>query len=146
MRKCNKRGLRIDFLAVPDWVEIDHIEEIPKILTIRLVRKEGDAIPISKFDQAGPAFPELAGIFKNDVDGSQILFAIAKWRYYLPGVDAEGDYYEVHAYEAQKNENGALFFQKIRRYRTSMVLDWMEIRKVRWLNSNLKMPFQLKKI
>lgn len=104
--------LRIDFLAVPDWVEIDHIEEIPKTLTIRLVRKEGEAIPISRFTQDGPALPELASIFKNSVDGNQVLFAIVKWRYYLSGVDTEGDYYEVHAYEAHKNKNGEIVFSE----------------------------------
>ncbi|CAG4923126.1 hypothetical protein [Paraburkholderia saeva] len=102
--------LRIDFLAIPDWIEISHIEEIPERLTIRLVRKQGDAIPISTFNQDGPAFPELASIFKNKVDGSQVLFSIVKWRYYLSGVDTEGDYYEVHAYEAKKNGNGEIVF------------------------------------
>jgi hypothetical protein len=102
--------LRIDFFAVPDWIEISHIEEVPERLTIRLVRKEGDAIPISTFNQDGPAFPELASIFKNKVNGKQLLFAIVKWRYYLSGVDTEGDYYEVHAYEAQKNGSGKIVF------------------------------------
>jgi hypothetical protein len=102
--------LRIDFLSVPDWIEISHIEEVPERLAIRLVRKEGDAIPISTFNQDGLAFPELASIFKNKVNGKQVLFTIVKWRYYLSGVDTEGDYYEVHAYEAKNNENGKIVF------------------------------------
>ncbi|MDR6485512.1 hypothetical protein [Paraburkholderia terricola] len=102
--------LRIDFLSVPDWIEINHIEEVPERLVIRLVREGGGEISISTFNQDGPAFPELASIFKNKVNGKQMLFAIVKWRYYLPGVDTEGDYYEVHAYEAKKNERGGIVF------------------------------------
>jgi hypothetical protein len=29
-----------------------------------------------------------------------------KWRYYLSGVDTEGDYYEVHAYEVGQDKSG----------------------------------------
>ncbi|MDH6151995.1 MULTISPECIES: hypothetical protein [Paraburkholderia] len=104
--------LRIDFLSVPDWIEISHIEQVPEKLVIQLLPKGGDAIPISIFNQDGLTFPELASIFKNKVDGKQVLFAIVKWRYYLSGVDTEGDYYEVHAYEAQKNENGEIVFSE----------------------------------
>ena len=104
--------LRINFLSNSDWIEIRHIEHEPEELVILLVRKSGDAIPISIYYQDGPAFPELASIFKQKIAGKQILFVIVKWRYYLSGVNTEGDYYEVHAYEAQKNKIGNIIFQE----------------------------------
>jgi hypothetical protein len=104
--------LRIDFLSVPDWIEIGHIEKVPEKLTIRFVREDGNAIPISTFDQDGPAFPELVSVFKNKIDGRLVLFVIVKWRYYLSGVDTEGDYYEVHAYKTNKSGNGEIVFSE----------------------------------
>ena len=79
---------------------------------MRLARREGEVIPIAEFNQDGPAYPELVSAFKNKVGGKQVLFAIVKWRYYLSGIDTEGDYYEVHAFEAQKNEGGEIVFSE----------------------------------
>ncbi|WP_341317366.1 hypothetical protein WN982_39465 [Paraburkholderia sp. IMGN_8] len=93
--------LRIDFISVPDWIEIKRIEEEPEKLVVRLVRKDGVVIPIATFNQDGlPTRNWLALSRIQPVGG--VLFAIVKWRYYLSGVDAEGDCYEVHACETQK--------------------------------------------
>ncbi len=102
--------LRIDFLSVPDWIEIDRIEEIPEKLVLHLVDGNGAVVPITIFNQDGPAYPELVSIFKNKVNGVWVLFAIVKWRYYLSGVNTEGDYYEVHAYEYRKNDDDQIVF------------------------------------
>ena len=107
--------LRIDFISAPDWIEISHVEKEPEELNIRLLRKNGSTIPIATFTQDGPAFPELASIFKDTLKGRQILFTIVKWRYYLSGVDTEGDYYEVHAYEARNSQSGAVSFAEVKK-------------------------------
>jgi len=135
--------LRIDFLSTPDWIEINHIEEEPERLLIRLVCETKDAIDISSFDQDGPAFPELASIFKNKVHGRQVLFVIVKWRYYLSGVNAEGYYYEVHAYEVRRNESEKIVFLKIKKFQTFVVPDLMESAEEKRLNFSLKVPPRL---
>jgi hypothetical protein len=104
--------LRIDLISIPDWIETKPIEKEPEKLLMRLARREGEVIPIAEFNQDGPAYPELVSAFKNKVGGKQVLFAIVKWRYYLSGIDTEGDYYEVHAFEAQKNEGGEIVFSE----------------------------------
>jgi hypothetical protein len=104
--------LRIDFASAPDWIEIHHVKEVPEKLVIQLVRGERDIFPIATFSQDGPAFPELVSTFKNKVGGREILFVIVKWRYYLSGVDTEGDYYEVHAYESKGGEGGKIIFSE----------------------------------
>ncbi|WP_157845764.1 hypothetical protein [Herbaspirillum huttiense] len=80
---------------------------------IRLVRENGQMIPISVFNQEGPAFPDLVSVFKNRVDSKPLLFTIVKWRYYLPGVDTEGDFYEVHAYETENLKDGGFFVKTL---------------------------------
>ncbi|MBW9107028.1 hypothetical protein [Paraburkholderia phenoliruptrix] len=104
--------LPICFLSVPDWVGVSHIDEVPHEIIIELITKEGRATRIAAFDQDGPALPELVSVFAAKVSRSKILFAIVKWRYYLPGVNTEGDYYEVHAYNAIKNRARNVVFSE----------------------------------
>ncbi|MFM0429861.1 hypothetical protein PQQ75_12660 [Paraburkholderia aspalathi] len=108
------KRLRIDFVSAPDWIEIHNVEEVPEKLVIQLARG-GGIFPIAAFNQDGPAFPELVSIFKNKVGERKILFVIVKWRYYLSGVGTEGDYYEVHAYEAKGGGRGEIIFSENRR-------------------------------
>jgi hypothetical protein len=93
--------LRIDFFSTPDWIEINRIEKIPQALTLKFVNKNKDANPFASFSQDGPAAPEIASVFKGKINDNKTLFLIIKWHYYISGVDTEGDYYEVHAYQAQ---------------------------------------------
>ncbi|WP_156923765.1 hypothetical protein [Burkholderia sp. WSM2232] len=102
----------IGFLSVPDWIGVSHIDEVPQKLLIQLITKEGHAIQIAAFNQDGPALPELVSIFAATVGRSKVLFAIVKWRYYLSGVNTEGDYYEVHAYNAIKSRAGNVVFSE----------------------------------
>jgi hypothetical protein len=98
------KKLRIDFFSVPEWIEVNRIEGLPEQLLLKLVDQKGNETPIASFSQDGPASPELVSIFKNKVNSHEILFVILKWHYYLSGVNTEGYYYEVHAYQAQRNK------------------------------------------
>jgi hypothetical protein len=61
--------LRIGFLSTRDWIEVEQVENIPEKFVVQLVPSDGGVISIATFNQAGPALPELASIFKNTVEG-----------------------------------------------------------------------------
>jgi hypothetical protein len=96
---------RIDFLVIPQWVEITNINETPERINIKLVNEARSTIEVADFVQDGEASPELVSVFKNRVYSRLTLFVIVKWHYYLSGLDTEGDYYEVHAYEIPEGGN-----------------------------------------
>ncbi len=101
---------RIDFLSQNDWIEINHMTETPVKILINLVQSDDARVPIAIFNQDGPAIPSIASVFKSTVSSRQMLFLIVRWHYYLPGVDTEGDYYEVHVYGDHNDNRGKLFF------------------------------------
>jgi hypothetical protein len=86
-------------------VEITNIEEIPERLNIRLISEKHDPVGVADFVQDGEAAPNLVTVFKSHAQTRSALFVIVKWYYYLPGVNTEGDFYEVHAYVPPKDDN-----------------------------------------
>ena len=63
-----------------------------------LVDSVGAEVHIESFMQEGPASPTLASVFKVGQPPHARLFLIVKWHYYLPGINTDGDFYEVNAY------------------------------------------------
>ncbi|TDY49753.1 hypothetical protein BX592_1104 [Paraburkholderia rhizosphaerae] len=55
--------------------------------------------------------PEIVSVFAAHFRSRAFLFLIVKWHYYLPGVETEGDYYEVKAYATSYSPSGTLTFK-----------------------------------
>jgi hypothetical protein len=102
----------IELFSPVDSIEIDQIHSEPAMMKVDFVGEDGKRIPITTFSQEGSSLPRMVSIFKDHFRSRQILFLIVKWHYYLPGVNTEADYYEVHAYNASLgNARTPLFAQ-----------------------------------
>lgn len=105
--------VRIDFLSTEDWIEARRVEQTPEKLEVGFRALSGVIIPIATFSQDGPSSPELVSVFKGSERFRATIFMVVKWHYYLPGVDTDGDYYEVHAYVAQKSGDEVKFSESM---------------------------------
>lgn len=100
---------RINLVSNNDWIEVNHVNNGLESLSINFVDGRNNQSHIAIFIQDGSAPPELMSIFKSKLKSRQLIIAIIKWHYYLPGANTEGDYYEVHAYEFEKFGDMLLF-------------------------------------
>ncbi|WP_157160255.1 hypothetical protein [Cupriavidus sp. BIS7] len=101
--------IEINFLSEKNWIEINRIERTPEVLDIGLRHVNGKLTHIASFNQEGPAPAELVTVFKGSGKFRSDIFVVIKWYYNLPGVDTDGNFYEVHAYEEKKNNNQIKF-------------------------------------
>jgi len=134
--------IEINFLSEKNWIEINRIERTPEVLDIDLRHVNGKLTHIASFNQEGPAPAELVTVFNGSGNFRSDIFVVIKWYYNLPGVDTDGNFYEVHAYEAKKiiiKSN----FPKTKKYQTFSDRDSMVDKKEKLCDLNIKMNHQL---
>ncbi|WP_124800573.1 hypothetical protein [Paraburkholderia phosphatilytica] len=105
-------NVRVGILSQESWINAIVSDVEPRQLVITLENFSGVQFPVATFIQDGPSSPQLVSAFEVFVEARQALFLIVKWHYYLPGVDTEGDFYEVHAYDIQRTSQGDPRFLK----------------------------------
>lgn len=100
---------RINLISSRDWIEVNQVHNELESLSISFINEQENHFHIATFTQNGPSLPELTSIFKVKINSRQLIIAIVKWHYYLPGANTEGDYYEIHAYDFKKFGDTLIF-------------------------------------
>ncbi|MDQ7977035.1 hypothetical protein QYH69_07225 [Paraburkholderia sp. SARCC-3016] len=97
----------IGLFSPADAIEINHIDSDPEIVNVDFIGADGNRVAIAEFSQMGSALPDVASVFKGKFKERPLLVLIVKWHFYLPGVDTDADYYEIHVFNV--SEHGTRF-------------------------------------
>jgi hypothetical protein len=100
----------INIYSEASWIDVNAVDSTPSKLEIDFTNSAGNQTHIATFAQDGSNVPMLVSVFKDVINQHQMLLLIVKWHYYLPGVDTEGDFYEVHAYRVERAPHGTFHF------------------------------------
>jgi hypothetical protein len=101
--KEDHQSVVIGLFSPQDSIEIDRIYSMPEMISVDYIGEGASRVRIAEFSQEGSSLPEVVSVFKEHFKSQRILFLIVKWHYYLPGVDTDADYYEIHVFNASKN-------------------------------------------
>jgi hypothetical protein len=101
------KKMGIGLFSPADAIEINHIDSDPEIVSVDFIGANGKRVAVAEFSQTGSAMPDVASVFKGKFKEQPLLVLIVKWYFYLPGVDTDADYYEIHVFNV--SEHGTRF-------------------------------------
>jgi len=104
--------VKIGLFSPADVIEISHIYSEPEAINVDFRGVDGSSISIAEFGQVGSSLPKVISVFKGGFKERTLLMLIVKWYFYLPGVDTDADYYEIHVFNISKNPENGIHFSR----------------------------------